>query len=201
MDLIRLCVYVAATDKCGYESMCLRFDQYMQLADQQYQKYNHRNEPFVPQRKIASIILSSESSTILSRRHNYTTSSKFPFRFVLNENDVGQGHGDPNRYETTSGHANITASQIMVSTMVALKMQLMAKYSVVNCCSGFHRMMLDLLRSGCGVVTKPVFQCLQDMNDPQFHVCCGWEHTKRCKTAREAFQKVYQERPQDYSRR
>ncbi len=173
---------------------CLTFDQYMQLTRQQYDKYysNRTNQP------IANIILTSEQASILTRRHNYNTSSNFRFRFVVNENDAGQGTGDPNEYGASVGGPNADAI-MMVSSFATLKMQLMAKYTVVNCCSHFHRMILDLLRAGCGAVAKPEFRCLQEMEDPQFHLCCAWDKEERCQRALQKFRRQYKNATQDYA--
>jgi hypothetical protein len=163
----------------------------MQLTTQQYHKYwKEKSDP-----KIASIVLTSEAASVLSRRHNYTTSPEFPFRFVWNQNDVAQGHGEPNRFnESAHGPA-----KIMISTLVAIKMQLMAKYTVANCCSAFHRVMVDLLRAGCGAVAEPDFRCLQEVDDPQYRLCCVWEADKRCVMAMKEFQETFQNRMSEFS--
>jgi hypothetical protein len=81
----------------------------------------------------------------------------------------------------------------MISALVAIKMQLMAKYTVVNCCSSFHRMMIDMLRSGCGAVAKPEFRCLQEMEDAQYQICCSWDDDERCVKVFDDFQDKFNE--------
>jgi prenyltransferase beta subunit len=185
---------ITASDKCGTESMCLTFAQYMQLTRQQYEKYiNATNQPT----KIATVILTSEQASIVARRHNYSTSTDFPFQFVVNEKDAGQGTGEPEQYGIISGGPD--ADKIMLSTLVALKMQLMAKYTVVNCCSSFHRMILDLLRAGCGAAAEPEFRCLQEMEDPQYHLCCKWDQDEQCQQAMLKFRDRYENATQNYS--
>jgi hypothetical protein len=151
----------------------------MQLVVQQYNKYRYTssNETQQSQQKIASLVLTSESKSMMKARNNYSTSSEFPFTFVVNRDDVAQGTGVPRRYRAMDAH------KVMLSTMAALKLQLLPKYTVVNCCSNFHQMMLDMLRVGCGAAKRPAFQCLQETDDPQFHVCCQWSPEERCKKA------------------
>lgn len=162
-----------ASDKCKSESTCLTFDQYMQWALQQYNKYSNN----ATTQNVASLVLTSESGSMMRARYKYNDLNEFPFRFVVNADDTTQGTGIPRKYRGK----NKGAHEVMLSTMAALKLQLMPKYSVANCCSNFHQMILDLLRAGCGAVRNPVFQCLQEADDPQFHVCCQWTSEERCK--------------------
>jgi hypothetical protein len=164
----------------------------MQLVKQQYHKYGNGTD------RIASIVLTSETPAILSSRFDYNTSADVPFRFVVNERDVMQAHGDPQWYENTP-HAGPT--QIMVSSLAAIQMQLLSKYIVVNCCSTFHLMMLDMIRSGCGATSEPEFRCLQDMEDPQFHVCCGWDSDERCEKVKLEFRRDFQNHSNVYAGR
>jgi hypothetical protein len=159
----------------------------MQLAVQQYTNYSTGTD------KVASIVLTSEAASMMTHRHNYSTSSQFPFRFVVNVDDVTQGTGTPRRYRAKDAYL------VMLSTMAAMKMQLMPKYSVVNCCSSFHQVILDLLRSGCGAVKSPDFRCLQETDDPRFHVCCEWNRDERCRRSFDDFRKAYENNTKDFT--
>lgn len=150
----------------------------MELALQQYNKFSNGSAA------LASLVLTSEAASMMGARYNYSTSSDFPFQFVVNDDDVTQGTGHPRKYMWMDAH------KIMLSSMVAIVLQLMPKYIVANCCSSFHQVMLDLLRVGCGAVKTPDFRCLQETDDPQFHVCCGWSRDEPCLKQLEEFRKV-----------
>jgi hypothetical protein len=142
------------------------------------------------------IILTSEDEEVLLQRASYQQAQNhFPLEFVVNEHDVAQGTGLPRRYKDR-------ADDIMISSLAALQLQLLATTSVGNCCSNFYLVLLDLLRNGCGrhdhtysnkpdvnvpLDSAPTLQCLQETPDPQFHVCCGWTRTDECNAVRKQF--------------
>jgi hypothetical protein len=95
--------------------------------------------------------------------------SDFPFQFVLNSADVSQGTGSPKNYGQNDTYTN----DIMVHSFVALKMQLLSKHFVVNYCSSFHVLMMDLIKHGCGAFPPPTFHCMQELPDP-YWICCAW---------------------------
>jgi len=66
----------------------------------------------------------------------------------------------------------------MLSSISSLKLQLMARVSIGNCCSNFHAMLSDLMLAGCGAASDNKFMCLQEYDDPLLRVCCGWH--KQC---------------------
>lgn len=132
-----------------------------------------------------SIVLTTESKSILSDMHrfedNQTLRATVPFsyRFVTNDHDVMQSTGLPENFmKKTADH--IAADDIMLSAVSSLKAQLMAKYTVGNCCSNFHLLLFDFLRDGCGAARDNVGQCLQENDDPEFRVCCMWSKTDEC---------------------
>jgi hypothetical protein len=65
-------------------------------------------------------------------RFNYTKNASFPFKFIANNDDVGQGHGKPRRYSNKD--------EVMVATMAAMKMQLLPETLILNSCSNFHKL-------------------------------------------------------------
>ena len=87
---------------------------------------------------------------------------------------------DPSKYQEM-GAINVTADDVMLSTMTSLKMQLMTESTVGNCCSNFHKVMLEFLQNGCGAAKRNHFECLQDNENPEFRVCCEWSTSPECK--------------------
>jgi hypothetical protein len=123
-------------------------------------------------------------------QRNHTTAN-FPFRFVVNEEDVQQGGGWPAKYGDK-------ANSVMVSTFVALKMQLLSKHFVANCCSRFHEVMMDLIRNGCGASSSPTIHCMQELDDEQFQLCCFNTFTKKCRKQIHDYRKYLEEHGPDY---
>ena len=123
-----------------------------------------------------SIILTSESREIIESRNEYETSVSFPFRFVVNENDAFQGTGYPKEYLRSES----SLDDIMLSTMISLKMQLYTIATAGNCCSNFHKLMETFQGRGCGVRNQE-FTCLQDFENPEFRICCKWTNTRFCR--------------------
>ena len=171
---------IRSSDKCFRESECLTFDRYMQIV----RNASLRNGSFPSwlkkEGKRRHIILTSESKEILQARHRYNADENFPFTLIANDNDVAQGTGNPMYYEQMASR-NITADDIMLSTMSSISMQLMATWTVGNCCSNFHKLMLDFLSRGCGAAQKNYFECLQDNENPEFRLCCQWSTNHECK--------------------
>ena len=73
----------------------------------------------------------------------------------------------------------------MLSSMSSLKLQLLPRVSIGNCCSNFHAMLHDFVSEGCGAASDNTFMCLQDYDDPLFRVCCGWQ--LECKARKLAY--------------
>jgi hypothetical protein len=145
------------------------------------------------------IILTSEDGDVLEQRLDFQNRVKnFSLKFVVNEKDIAQGTGLPKLYKHR-------ADDVMISSLVALKLQLMATVSVGNCCSNFYLVLLDFLRNGCGRYghifrkttmrnsTRPLpasVECLQDTANPEYHVCCGWTQTDECEAVRKKFKEA-----------
>jgi len=135
-----------------------------------------------------AIILTSESSKVLQSRFEFEQNDEFPFRFIVNENDVTQGTGNPNKYRKGKA-SNITADDIMLSTVMAIKMQLHSQSTILNCCSNFHKLILSFLRRGCGAAKINHFECLQDNENPKYRLCCHFGK-KSCKSKKEKLKLV-----------
>jgi len=171
---------VRSSDKCLKESECLSFDQYMQIATRVAEKAAETRRGSEAEMIHKHIVLTSESLPILQARFNYTSNASFPFKFVANDADVAQGTGAPGAFRAMS-KINITADDIMLSTIMALKMQLLTESTVGNCCSNFHKMMVEFLGNGCGAARRNNFECLQENENPEFRLCCMWSRSKECR--------------------
>jgi hypothetical protein len=68
------------------------------------------------------------------------------------------------------------ADSFMLSAMSAIKLQLLPRISIGNCCSDFGRMLNDYLSEGCGAASDNDFLCLQEYHDPTLRICCSWHH-------------------------
>lgn len=122
-----------------------------------------------------TVILTTESPVILNAHNNYSMNASWPAKFIVNEDDVGQNSGYPNDFG--AGRAD----DVMLSTVVALKMQLMSESTVGNCCSGFHKLMAEFLSRGCGASATNHFECLQENENPEFRSCCQYSSNEKCK--------------------
>jgi hypothetical protein len=186
---------IRASDKCLMESECLAFPQYMKLMGQIWKTHEHAIKESAKNRGTTdlttSIILTTESQSVLRDKVNFEkndtlrASVPFSYKFITNEHDVMQSTGLPSNFMKNTGHV-ITSDEIMLSAMSSLKAQLMAKFTVGNCCSNFHLLLFDFLQDGCGAAKDNIGQCLQDNDDPEFRVCCMWSKSDECKEKSDA---------------
>lgn len=163
---------VRGSDKCRSESICLKYELYMELI-----QWTH-NSLFKNSTKPTKIILTTEDGDIFNASKAYQTRDDFPFEILTNDQDVLQGSGAPKDYKDQ-------ADNVMLMTIVALKMQLHGRVVYGNCCSNFHLMLFDMLREGCGAHKSPILSCLQEHPDRRFNICCGWTRTDECDVTRE----------------
>ena len=111
----------------------------------------------------------SDSSVVTSTTNTSSpqpTHPDFPFRFLVNEQDPLQGHGKPQGYKDQ-------ADAIMISSVAAMRMQMLAQTTILNTCSNFHRLAEVFYLAGCGMAKNPYFEWLQENNNPDFHMKCG----------------------------
>ncbi|KAG7357533.1 hypothetical protein IV203_002221 [Nitzschia inconspicua] len=153
---------VRGSEKCG-ESSCMPFGMYMELAMQQYRKGVWGTNPSEP----VHLVLTSEEDTIMEQGKSYHENTTFPFTFVVNDKDPMQGSGFAS--DLKEHHS---ADFVIVSSLLAIKMQLQAKHLIGNCCSNFHMLMVDFIRSSAGVVPNATFECLRDNEEQRFRMCC-----------------------------
>jgi len=175
---------IRGSDKCHRESECLQFDAYMNLTREEISTFT-RNEAIKKNATTVqnatrheankpTVILTTEDGSISRARREYEQE----FNFIINEHDKFQGTGRVSMYGNQ-------ADDIMLSSMVALKMQFLATQKVVgNCCSNFHLLLFDLLNEQCGLSSKPL--CLQEHPNPNYRPCCQWTQSEECDLKREA---------------
>jgi len=161
---------IRGSDKCRRESECLTFDQYMEVV----KEFGARRSAITKDESGSvhnKIILTTESKNILESRHGYTAKNgDFPYEFIVNEEDVGQGSGNPNAFTRGS----YTADDVMISSMVSLKLQLHANSLLLNTCSNFHVLIGAMKDAGCGLASYA--EVMKDNVNPEFRLKCGWDH-------------------------
>jgi hypothetical protein len=155
---------IRATDKCKKESTCLSFDDYMELVLETWKEA-------LPDEPKPHVIVTSESKEIYKKLRDLIDdpeqSPRYPFRFVMNDEDSQPGSG---RFRTKAD--NITADEGMVAALSTLQLQLGSGVVRANCCSKFHTIMGEFLSVGGGGALENDFQCLHQIEDPRFRICC-----------------------------
>ena len=140
--------------------------------------HNHTNA-FGP----ATVIVTTESISILKEQAEFAANSTFNRqigpRFITNYRDVAQNTGSLEDL-VENEWALQQADRIMLSAMSSLRLQLMTRVTLGNCCSNFFLLIKDLLSEGCGSSKANTLQCLQDHPNPKFRVCCSWDKTPEC---------------------
>ena len=159
---------IRASDKCFAEASCLSFSQYMQIAQNVFEKEKEKDRGG----ELTNIILTSESKAIIDSRVEFESR----FKFFVNENDAMQGSGRPKEYvDSKLKDAGISLSDIMVSTLAALNLQLHSKVTIANCCSNFHKLLGQIWKfAGCGKedYEDENWRCLDKVEDPELRICC-----------------------------
>lgn len=180
---------IRASDKCLMESECLAFPQYMKVMGQIWnthqevigQSASHHGAI----NGTTSIVLTTESQSVLRDKEKFEkdvmlrATVPFQYQFVTNDHDIMQSTGLPKNFIKNTNNV-ATLDEIMLSAISSLKAQLMAKFTIGNCCSNFHLMLFDFLQDGCGAAKDNIGQCLQDNEDPEFRLCCMWSKTDEC---------------------
>ena len=133
------------SDKCGLESTCPSFASHMAAAERIRAAHPH----------VSTILLTSDDVTYLKEWPNYSPR----WRFVLNNDDVHQATGGLRKEQANLiGH---TKRDIFASMLGTLQLQLRARYWLVNCKSEWHRLIVELARTGrcAGGAEELVVQC------------------------------------------
>lgn len=185
---------IRASDKCLEESECFAFEKYMRVL---VQIWNRNKASLTQAMKAASvdklsIVLTTESAIVLEEKDEFMADAilvkktvPFPFEYIVNEFDTQQDNGNPRNnipeHNLDVELAENNADQVMLSMMSSLQLQLLARYSIGNCCSNFHRILFELLDGGCGAAYQSSPECLQTNEDPEFRICCIWDDSEECK--------------------
>lgn len=142
------------------ESDCLQFEGYMELL-QDLVKRKGEDKTY------KKIMLTSEDKKMIEARLAFSSKNDtFPFDFIINEDDAGQGTGLPGAFKAD------TADHIMISSLVSMKMQLQTDIMAVNSCSNFHKLLIDLAMHGCGA--HSYFEEYKSNPNPKFQLKCLW---------------------------
>ncbi|KAL7580124.1 hypothetical protein ACA910_012883 [Epithemia clementina (nom. ined.)] len=167
-----------ASDKCDVESECFSVDQYqLSVADMWQTSWATTENATRKEWSNISLIVTTEDQSLLD---GFKNASETPlFRFVYNHYDVLQGSG-----WMAHIHDKYSLDQVMVSALSSLKLQLLPRFTLANCCSNFHVLLRDLLGEGCGAYHSSTFQCMQDHPNENHRLCCAWDKSKACKVKR-----------------
>jgi hypothetical protein len=147
----------------------MTFSKHMQAAQETWMQHLGNTS------EASSVIVTTESQSIRREQQAYNA-SPLGSRIVINHRDVTQDTG----YLEKESSTGVQADDVMLSVMSSLKLQLMTRVTLGNCCSNFHVMLKDLLFEGCGSTTTNTFQCLQDHANPRYRVCCAWDKSPDC---------------------
>jgi hypothetical protein len=144
---------------------------------------------------VVSVVVTTESKSVLREQAAFASNpilgnGLFDFQFILNHRDVAQDTGYLEIFDQFTNESEAKSDSIMVSAMASLRLQLMTRVTLGNCCSNFHLLLKDLLFEGCGSCKQNTFQCLQDHGNAKFRVCCTWDKSSEClaRRAKEAVQ-------------
>ena len=153
---------IRASDKCDHESECLSYADHLHVATYQWNRTVGTPDP--------TVLLTTESKQVLEQHTRFVDESSDPaasYRFVLNDYDVLPDSG-----RGVSRVAGIDADEVMLSAVSSLRLQLMARMVIGNCCSGFHNL-IDFLRGeGLGAAVDSQYHCLQQHEEPEYRICC-----------------------------
>jgi hypothetical protein len=162
---------IRGSDKCSREMKCLSFDTYMNLADEVWLEHFSDHDK-------GSVIITTEATDVANGSRMYAASHDGvggKLSIVMNHDDVLQDTGRPR-----TPKYRVRADDVMESTLIAMRLQFHAKFTIGNCCSNFHLLLFDLLQHGCGL--SETQQCLQETANASYHACCQWSKTEECTT-------------------
>jgi hypothetical protein len=152
-----------------------------------------------------NVLLTSESRNVFREQKEFLQNTALrdatsPFAFRIITNSEGDAHPIKDNWRDHSPLLlNFTADQNMIAALSSLQIQLLAKYTIGNCCSNFHQLLFDFLKAGCGKVSAATTttttiisgqgaECLQSNENPELRLCCGRIELPHCKEIRMARQ-------------
>jgi hypothetical protein len=167
----------SGSDKCNLESECLSFDKHMLAAFDEWESQLGRpynaTKPYV--------MFTTESSSLINDQKNYVTQRKQQsspledeVRFATNIHDVAPNSGRGVKYAKDQ----VDPDTAMLAALITLKLQMVPRITIGNCCSGFHQLIHYFRNGGLGTLDTspslptPIFRCLQEMENPHYRLCC-----------------------------
>jgi hypothetical protein len=175
-----------ASDKCIGESECLSFYQHMEATTLLWQE--HQNATGTNNSNPA-VVFTTEATGMVREQQDFARNTSLQrrdfnlsFSFLTNDKDVTPDSGFVNDIKKTM---IFTADESMLSAVTSLKLQLLPRVSLGNCCSNFHTLLNDFLVEGLGAASENTFKCLQQFDDIRLRICCGW-HRECIKSRAEA---------------
>ena len=185
-----------ASDKCDTESQCLSAEQYLQAAKEMWQDSWSHTWMTDAQKDLVStstpldsidipLMVTSEDKGVLKDitkalqkmtgkiKTNHSNAT-WSFRLIQNPLDVSQGTGALKSLNNQGGTNTTSKETMMLSALSSLLLQMRARFSLVNCCSNFHKLLQDFLDEGCGWQELHTSQCLQSHPNPSLRMCCAW---------------------------
>jgi hypothetical protein len=168
---------VSGSDKCNRESECLSFDQHMHAALEEWE--NLSGQPFNATKPY--VVFTTESRSLITEQKEYIAQQppEHKVRFATNIHDVVPDSGRG----VTYARGQVDADSAMLAALTTLKLQMVPRLTIGNCCSGFHTLIHFFRNGGLGTVnatasSSSVFRCLQELENPHYRLCC-WKG-KRC---------------------
>jgi hypothetical protein len=175
---------IRGSDKCKSESTCLPFEKYMDLATTlAYPTLKNLPAGGSGDDHRPRLILTTEDPEVFEQSLAYQTNASFPFHFLVNNQDNMQGSGYPREIQHN-------AENTMVSTLIAIQLQLSASKVYLNCCSNSHVVINYMIKGQCGAhrhgnanlyrhrdrTNLPaVAECLDTFDaSTGYRICCGW---------------------------
>ena len=134
-------------------------------------KRQKASDPFSQKYEYDKIVVTSETKEMIMSRLRYMPkNSSFPFDFLVNERDAGQGTGDPKKFSS----GEFTPDDVMISSLISLQLQLYPESLVINSCSNWHKVIEALYVNGCGLARDFYLESLQNNDNKEFRVGCNW---------------------------
>jgi hypothetical protein len=116
------------------------------------------------------VVFTTESRSIIQDQKDYGAQQP-ELRFATNIHDVAPDSGRG----VSSVRGQVDADTAMIASLATLKLQMIPRMTLGNCCSGFHQLIYFFRNGGLGTsdaLESPVFRCLQEMENPHHRVCC-----------------------------
>lgn len=157
----------------------MSFQNHLRAAEEFWQSFKSLSDPL--------IIITTESKKIREEMELFQHNKNMEVapRLLVNYLDITQNTGYFEPLSSNDTRKIDETDEVILSAMSSLKVQLLPKLTLGNCCSSFHLMLKDILSEGCGAHPDHVFQCLQAHENPRYRTCCSWDKSPECIARRE----------------